>query len=65
MTTFQKFIIGLGLLAVATSVWLGRYTLVPGQRGDGMPPAYVLDRWTGKVFVIIGAQIRPVVALEQ
>lgn len=39
----------LGVAALATGAALFRFEVVIGSRGNGVPPAYRLDRWTGDV----------------
>ena len=67
MNAFQKAIIGVAIAAMVLVAWLGRYTVVIGSRGDGTPPGYVLDRWTGRATLLYGGQVmetRPVPKLE-
>mgnify|MGYP001455428739 CR=1 FL=1 len=60
MNPFQKAVIALGVVTIMLAVWLLRFSVVVGSRGDTIPPAYKLDRWTGDVTVIFGATERPV-----
>jgi hypothetical protein len=41
--------VGLGAVAILVAAGLFRYEVVIGSRGNGVPPAYRLDRWTGDV----------------
>lgn len=62
MSEFQKLLLVALGLCVGVYAWLNRYTIVPVARGgDGTIVAgYALDRWTGEVSVLFGAQRRPV-----
>lgn len=64
MTPFQKAIIAIGVAALLLLALLGRYEVVIGSRGDGSPPAYLLDRWTGKTEVMFGINRRGTVVPE-
>lgn len=60
MSQFQKGVLALAIATLVLFAWLGRYTLVVGSRGDGVPPAYKLDRWTGAVIFLFAGQSREV-----
>lgn len=60
MNAFHKGILACIAAAIVIASWLARYEVVIGSRGDGYPPAYKLDRWTGAVTLLAGANERPV-----
>lgn len=47
MSTFQRALVGLIILALLMVAWMLRYELQPVTR-DGAATAYLLDRWTGE-----------------
>jgi hypothetical protein len=61
MTPFQRALIVLGAVALALLALLGRYEVVMAGRTDGIPPGYLLDRWTGEVEFLVAATRRPTV----
>lgn len=52
-----RLIVALVLVVLAAQAVLFRYTIEVGARGDGVPVAYVLDRWTGTVH-FVGSALR-------
>jgi hypothetical protein len=46
MTSFQRAILALAVVALLLAAWMGRYSLAGDLRSRMM-----LDRWTGKVFI--------------
>ena len=65
MRPFHKGVLALGAIPLLLCAWVFRYAVVVGQRGDGMPPAYKLDRWTGEVTFIFAGNARPTVPPSQ
>lgn len=60
MSAFQKTIIILLSAAIVLTAWMLRYEVVVAARGDNLPPAYKLDRWTGSVTFLLGINERPI-----
>jgi hypothetical protein len=46
VTTFQRALLALLAIAILGSAWMFRYAPIAGSR---VP--FVLDRWTGKVYI--------------
>ncbi|NRF68665.1 hypothetical protein HLB44_16860 [Aquincola sp. S2] len=55
MTTFQRAALSLTLAAMLGAAWMLRHTVVVVPR-DGGAIAYLQDRWTGRVDLVIGDQ---------
>lgn len=66
MSTFQKCLVFLSVAALLVAAWMGRYSLQTIARGgdSSVPLAYVLDRWTGGVEIVVAATRRPVKRAE-
>lgn len=64
MTAFQRAIVGLAAVGLVVAAVLFRFEVVIGSRGDGLPPAYVLDRWTGAVRFVLAGQARELVPAQ-
>ena len=47
MTSFQRGILAIAVVALLLAAWMGRYSVV--NSGRGLPP--VLDRWTGQIHI--------------
>jgi hypothetical protein len=45
MTTFQRALLALAVIAIVLAAWMGRYSLSVGTHH------LVLDRWTGTVSI--------------
>lgn len=52
MTTWQRIAITAIVIAAVLAAWLGRYEVVTVHTVFG---GYKLDRWTGKVWALTGA----------
>jgi hypothetical protein len=64
MTAVQRAWLAIAVLGALVAATVFRYELVVGSRGDGFPPAYRLDRWTGKIQYVMQRYTWPVDFIE-
>lgn len=66
MSPFQRSVVALSAAAIFLAAWVFRYEIVPVGRGGDTHIAggYLLDRWTGDVKLLFGAQFTPVIERE-
>lgn len=62
MNVTHKLVAAIAAVVILLALWMTRYEVYPvGRGGEGSAiAAYVLDRWTGDLDLLVGANRRPV-----
>ena len=55
---FYKVLAWLLAATIIVTAWITRYDMVPGSSNEHMG-AYILDRWSGNVTLIVGRKYIP------